>query len=136
MDYFFLSTVFLFAIVRLVVTYDIACQWWKNLATRCRTYAELKPNAINSNPDLDVEYAVPKFHLPAHVAACQLQYSLNRLPGVGRTDGECPERLWSTFNGLAYSTREMGPGSRRDTLDDNFGDHNWQKTTEMGTAFP
>lgn len=132
MDYFFLSTLCLFAVVQLIVSYDIACQWSKNLTSRCANYAKLKPNAISENPDLDVKFAVPKFHLPAHVPACQLKFSLNRLQGVGRTDGECPERLWSAFNGLAYSTREMGPGSRRDTLDDNFGDHNWDKTTRLG----
>ena len=27
----------------------------------------------------------------------------------------------------------MGPGSRRDTLDDHFGDRNWKKTTGLGT---
>jgi len=26
----------------------------------------------------------------------------------------------------------MGPGSRRDTLDYHFGDHNWRKVTGMG----
>jgi hypothetical protein len=78
---------------------------------------------------------VPKFHLPAHVQTCQLKYSFNRLPKVGRTDGESPERLWSIFNALAYSTREMGPGSQRDTLDDSFGDHNWAKITKFGEFF-
>jgi hypothetical protein len=33
---------------------------------------------------------------------------------------------------MAASTREMGPGSRRDTLDDHFGDRNWAKITQMG----
>lgn len=83
MDYFFLSTLILFTVIRLVVSYDIACQWSKNLRKRCKTYANMKPNAINDNPDLEIEFAVPKFHLPAHVPACQLRYSLNRLPGVG-----------------------------------------------------
>ena len=139
MDYFFLSTIILFNLIRLVVSYNISCQWSKNFWSRCETYTEMKPNTINNKPNLKVKFAVPKFHLPAHVLACQLQYSLNRLPGVGRTDRECPERLWSTFNGLAYSTREMGPGLRRDTLDDNFGDHNWNRTTKLGyspVSFP
>ncbi|KAF6759469.1 hypothetical protein DFP72DRAFT_1063837 [Ephemerocybe angulata] len=50
---------------------------------------------------------------------------------VGRTDGEAPERGWSISNQLASSTREMGPGNRRDTLDDNFGNLNWTKTVGM-----
>ncbi|KAG5651245.1 hypothetical protein H0H81_009341, partial [Sphagnurus paluster] len=32
---------------------------------------------------------------------------------------------------MASSTREMGPGSRRDTLDDHFGDRNWAKITQL-----
>lgn len=55
------------------------------------------------------------------------------MPGVGRTDGEAPERGWSHINPVATSTREMGPGSRRDTLDDHFSDWNWKKTTGMGS---
>ncbi|KAJ2912610.1 hypothetical protein MD484_g7802, partial [Candolleomyces efflorescens] len=132
MDYFFLSTL-LFKIPRSVaISYDIACQWSKNLEERCELYP---PNAVSSNADLELRFFVPKFHLPAHIVDCQLGYSLNYLPRVGRTDGEAPERAWSLFNGLAYSTREMGPGSRRDTLDDNFGDHNWVKITRMASSF-
>ncbi|KIK35321.1 hypothetical protein CY34DRAFT_17092 [Suillus luteus UH-Slu-Lm8-n1] len=28
--------------------------------------------------------------------------------------------------------KEMGPGTRRDTLDDHFGDWNWKKTMTLG----
>ncbi|KAG1870962.1 hypothetical protein C8R48DRAFT_569320, partial [Suillus tomentosus] len=49
-----------------------------------------------------------------------------------RTDGEAPERGWSNINRVATSTKEMGPGSRRDTLDDHFGDWNWKKVTALG----
>ncbi|KAG1846540.1 hypothetical protein F4604DRAFT_1688355 [Suillus subluteus] len=41
--------------------------------------------------------------------------------GMARTDGEAIERGWSNMNPVATSTREMGPGSRRDILDDHFG---------------
>lgn len=54
-------------------------------------------------------------------------------PGVGRTDGESPERGWAAMNPVASSTKEMGPGSRRDTLDDHFGDYNWRKVTSLRT---
>ncbi|KAF7366244.1 hypothetical protein MVEN_00501700 [Mycena venus] len=36
---------------------------------------------------------------------------------VGKTDGESPERYWASLNPTAVSTKEMGPGSRRDVLD-------------------
>ena len=131
MDYFLLSTLrhHMYNLIRLVISYDIACQWCRNSLARCRIYPE---NCVSVSPAPEIIFLVPKFHLPAHIAACQINYSFNLTPGVGRTDGEAPERGWSDANAMAASTREMGPGSRRDTLDDNFGDHNWQKITSFG----
>ncbi|KAF7335061.1 CxC2 domain-containing protein [Mycena venus] len=37
---------------------------------------------------------------------------------VGNTDGESPERYWASLNSTGTSTKEMGPGSRRDVRDD------------------
>ncbi|KAG1729978.1 uncharacterized protein EDB91DRAFT_1239163 [Suillus paluster] len=54
---------------------------------------------------------------------------------VGRTDGEAPERGWSNINRVASSTKEMGPGAHRDTLDDHFSDWNWKKITALGERF-
>ncbi|KAG2128893.1 uncharacterized protein EDB93DRAFT_1095798 [Suillus bovinus] len=34
------------------------------------------------------------------------------------------ERGWANINPIASSIKEMGPGVRRDTLDDYFGDSN------------
>jgi hypothetical protein len=131
MDYFFLSSLKSNIPERLVVSYDIACQWSRNLLSRCGLY----PSNPISSGDINVTYLVPKFHLPAHVAKCQIDYSFNLVPGVGRTDGEAPERGWAAANGVAMSTKEMGPGSRRDTLDDHFGDYNWRKIANIGNKF-
>lgn len=131
MDYFLLSTLRHHDYRRLIISYDIACQWSRNLAIRCGIYPE---NRISSLPAPETVFLVPKFHLPAHIAACQIGYSFNLTPGVGRTDGEAPEREWSAANAMAASTKEMGPGSRRDTLDDHFGDYNWRKVTAFGMA--
>lgn len=79
-----------------------------------------------------VVFCVPKFHLLAHILACQIAFSFNYTKDVGRTDGEAPERGWDDVNGAAGMTQEMGPGSRRDTLDDFLGDRNWKKVTRMG----
>ncbi|KAF9471168.1 hypothetical protein BDN70DRAFT_939144 [Pholiota conissans] len=117
---------------RLVVSYDIACQWSKNLHSRSEIYPS---NFLSMFPDTDIEFLVPKFHLPAHVIDCQLEYSFNLVPKVGRTDGEAPERGWAAANAVATSTREMGPGSRRDVLDDHFGDYNWRKIIDIGRHF-
>lgn len=77
-------------------------------------------------------FLVPKFHLPAHIEACNLKYSFHLTPDVGQTDGEAPERGWADANPLARSTKEMGPGSRRDTLDDHFNDWNHKKIIALG----
>ncbi|KAM6489208.1 hypothetical protein JOM56_015378 [Amanita muscaria] len=80
---------------------------------------------------LSITFAVPKAHLPVHQDSCKIKYSFNLLPRVGHTDGEAPERGWAAINAVASSTKEMGPGSRRDTLDDHFGDYNWRKVTKL-----
>ncbi|KAJ6487351.1 hypothetical protein DFH09DRAFT_1339464 [Mycena vulgaris] len=77
-------------------------------------------------------FLVPKFHLPAHIEACNLRFSFNLTRYVGWTDGEAPERGWANTNPLASSTKEMGPGSRRDTLNDHFNDWNYKKIIGLG----
>ncbi|KAG6848454.1 hypothetical protein H0H93_016828 [Arthromyces matolae] len=76
---------------------------------------------LAESPDvIDVVVSYDIFHLPAHVMACQTPFSFNFNRFVGRTDGEGIERGWSHINPVATSTREMGPGHRRDTIDDHF----------------
>lgn len=129
MDFFFLSGLIQHAPTDLVLSYDIACQWSVNLFERIAIYPEhLRPP---HQPD-NITFLVPKFHLPAHREKCRNTYSFNYTPKVAYTDGEAPERGWSAVNALASSTKEMGPGSRRDTLDDHFGDYNWRKVTTLG----
>jgi hypothetical protein len=114
---------------RIIISYDIACQWgrrfWDHLAQfPCEYHIDYS--------SVSITFLVPKFHLPAHRPACHSSYSFNLTPCVGRTDGEAPERGWSNTNALGSSTKEMGPGSRRDTLDDHFGDMNWKKVCNLG----
>ncbi|KAF8176561.1 hypothetical protein BJ912DRAFT_1024344 [Pholiota molesta] len=131
MDYFLLSSLKINTPPQLVVSYDIACQWSRNLEKRVQIYP---PNPL-SDGQMNLTTLVPKFHLPAHVLECQTSFSFNLVPGVGRTDGEAPERGWSEINAVATSTKEMGPGSRRDTLDDHFGARNWRKITQIAPTF-
>ncbi|KAF8132456.1 hypothetical protein EV363DRAFT_1163307 [Boletus edulis] len=130
MDYLFFSSLRHSPLRSLNVSYDIACQWSKNLWDRMTTLP--RPMQIQHD-DKCVKFFVPKFHLPAHIMRCQTQYSFNFIPHVGRTDGEAPERGWANINPVASSTKEMGPGSRRDTINDHFGDYNWKKVCGMGT---
>ncbi|KAG9225760.1 hypothetical protein CCMSSC00406_0007770 [Pleurotus cornucopiae] len=130
MDFIVLSAVVGLTLSTLMIIYDIACQWSSNFATRMK---EL-PSSLHITSNVHIEYAIPKCHLHAHQVACQTPNSLNLKPGVGRTDGEGIERDWSLVNPAANSTKEMGAGSRHDTLDDIFGYHNWLKTTGLGLA--
>lgn len=129
-DYIFISSLKRDSVQNIVLSYDIACQWSIKLDDRNRIYQPDVASSLLST--LNIIFLVPKFHLNAHIQRCQLDYSFNLIPGVGRTDGEAPERAWAESNAMAASTREMGPGSRRDTLDDHFGDRNWAKITQMG----
>ena len=112
--------------VKKLVSYDIACQWSKNLWARLRKYPSSFSHLSNS-----ITFLIPKFHLPAHREYCRAYYSFNLSVHVGRTDGEAVERGWAFVNAFAGSTKEMGPGSRRDKLDDVFGDYNWRKVTQL-----
>ncbi|KAG2353833.1 hypothetical protein BDR07DRAFT_1454358 [Suillus spraguei] len=95
MDYIVFSALSAFPSTPIVnFSYDIACQWHKKLWQR--------------------------FHIAAHIATCQTNFSFNWTPGVGRTDGEAPECGWSDINRIAA------------ILDDHFGDWNWKKVTAFG----
>ncbi|KAG1877410.1 hypothetical protein F4604DRAFT_1880388 [Suillus subluteus] len=132
MDYLFFSTMqHSEDLIVLNVSYDIGCQWSKNIWGRMLNY----PSRMHFACDGKImTFLVPKFHLPAHITACQITFSHNFIKGMGHTDGEAPERGWANINPVATSTREMGPGARRDTLDDHFGDYNWKKVTNFGIS--
>ncbi|KAG1868741.1 hypothetical protein C8R48DRAFT_598239 [Suillus tomentosus] len=131
MDYLFFSTLRNNCLDVLNVSYDIACQWHKNLWSRMKSLSE---SYHISYLCVFIRFFVPKFHLPAHVNTCQTLFSFNFARFVGRTDGEAPERGWSNINPVASSTKAMGPGCRRDTLDDHFGDWNWKKVVGLGAS--
>ncbi|KLO14505.1 hypothetical protein SCHPADRAFT_826309, partial [Schizopora paradoxa] len=129
MDYIFASASRCAKGDRMVVSYDIACQWHRNLASRC----EALPEHVSFDPvTVDLEYVIPKFHISAHGSKCQGKFSLNFRRYMGRTDGENIERGWAWMNPASLSTREMGPGSRADTLDDQWGAFNFATLTRLG----
>lgn len=129
MDYIVFSAIAHLPLLMLNFSYDIACQWHKKIWGRMHNL----PDHIQLDRDGKVvRFFVPKFHLKAHVQSCQTTFSFNFNRWVGRTDGEAPERGWANYNRVASSTKEMGPGSRRDHLDDHFGDSNWKKSIAMG----
>ncbi|KAI0039152.1 hypothetical protein FA95DRAFT_1504561, partial [Auriscalpium vulgare] len=113
----------------IVISYDIACQFSINFARRMLQY----PEDIRINwDDICVSFLVPKFHLLAHDTECRSKFDFNNEEGSGRTCGEGIESGWADTNGLALSTREMSPASRREALDNLFGSINWRKTVGLG----
>ncbi|KAJ7149525.1 hypothetical protein C8R43DRAFT_1128520 [Mycena crocata] len=112
------------------VSYDITCQWRVNLLKRM---ADI-PEHLRLKSDVVIQYGLPVWHAAAHESSCQVQNSLTYLDGVGRTDGEGIERVWSGLNPLAWATKEMGAGARHDALEDRIDHHNWEKNINQGTT--
>ncbi|KAJ7821404.1 hypothetical protein B0H13DRAFT_1660306, partial [Mycena leptocephala] len=124
MDYIFFIGLAGTELVELYISYDIACQWYKNIWERMQTF----PQEVRFEKGKKYcVFLVPKFHLPAHIEACNILFSFNLTRNVGMTDGEAPERGWSALNPLATSTAESGPGMRRDVINDAFNDMNHKK---------
>ena len=129
MDYIFMCAVVAAGILTLIASYDIACQRIKNLWTRMERLPEhLHLQVLPSN----VIAKIPKFHFKSHGKKNHAQFAFTFTHGVGCTDGEGIEQLWSIMKGGAAQTIKMGPGAQRDTLDDFCGFLNWRKMIGLG----
>lgn len=129
MDYVFGLVLRAIAVSLVLISYDIACQWFVNLFKRMN---QSWPEEIRLTDSKTLIPAIPKLHEPMHHSTNHEAFSFNYIAGVGETDGECPERVWSPHNALGNSTKTQGPGGSQDVLDDHFGFWNWQKYTAMG----
>jgi hypothetical protein len=128
MDYLYFMTLLGTLLLCFIVSYDIACQWYKNLWERMRIFlleAQL-------GGEKKFMFLVPKFHLPAHIKECNVNFSFNLTQFVGRTDGEAPKHGWADANRLANSTSISGLGAQCDTLDTHSQYSNWKKITKLG----
>ncbi|EIW51995.1 uncharacterized protein TRAVEDRAFT_136413 [Trametes versicolor FP-101664 SS1] len=111
-------------------TYDIHCQYIKNLRTRL--YEEFNKVAhelesIDSAELPIIRAAVGKYHLAMHTGDCRHKHSLHFMPGACMTDGETLERMWAILNALARRTKEMSAGHRHDVLNDTYADMNTRR---------
>ncbi|KAF7321124.1 CxC2 domain-containing protein [Mycena chlorophos] len=111
-----------------ILSYDIACQWTKNLASRVKKLPHLVRFKLVSAL---FQFAIPKLHIKGHLLLCQVLFALLLMLGAGMTDGEAIERSWSMIGGVATSTRVCGPGARWDKLDNHWSFWNWTKTLRM-----
>jgi hypothetical protein len=113
-----------------LLSYDIMCQWSKNLKERL---LNLPPALRFRLVQYFVKFVIPKLHILGHLKKCQDFFSLLYTLGAAQADMEGIERIWSSSGLMGASTREMGPGSRQDTLDDFWHFWNWNKVIGMGT---
>jgi hypothetical protein len=117
--------------LKTLFSYDINCQYCKKFPPRMLAL----PSYLRfvAAPSLFV-FSIPKLHVRGHRTDCGPVFSLNYLFGAGQTDGEGVERAWAMMGPVATSTKEMGPGHRRDTLDDHWGYWNWTKLFGLGKS--
>ncbi|KAG1839354.1 hypothetical protein F4604DRAFT_1885304 [Suillus subluteus] len=104
MDYLVFSALIGFTVTILNISYNITCQWSKKLWSRME---HMLARLHIPHDDILVQYFMPKFHITAHIAACQLTFSWNLTKWVGWTDGEALERGWTNANHITSSTKEM-----------------------------
>ncbi|KAJ7060044.1 hypothetical protein C8F01DRAFT_1254159 [Mycena amicta] len=130
MDYIFLHAIADARVKRLLVSYDIACQWRIHLLERVLKFA-----ADAGIPDLanfHIKFGLPVWHAAAHEVGCQAEMSLSHVEGVGRTDGEGIERTWAVLNPISFATKEMGEGNRLDSIDDKVDHVGFEKNVGQG----
>ncbi|KAF7321838.1 CxC2 domain-containing protein [Mycena kentingensis (nom. inval.)] len=131
MDFVFMSAVGASQVKRIIVSYDVVCQWRKRLHQRVEQLedsSEIK--TILSQYDL--QFGLPVWHAKVHEEKCRTALSLTFVVGVGRTDGEGIERLWAVINPILYATKEMGAGHRLDTVEGKLDHINEEKNATLG----
>ncbi|KAJ7121219.1 hypothetical protein C8R46DRAFT_929142 [Mycena filopes] len=131
MDFMFFSAVLGFVLTYLVLSYDIACQFSKNVWKRMAALPE--KFHLNIDP-ANIRWMVPNFHLPPHKVGCHSAFSFHWLWGAGRTHGETIEQNWEFVNGIAASTKLMGPGARHTALEGLFSFHNFRRLVAHRTC--
>jgi hypothetical protein len=90
---------------KIYVMYDIACTMQKHL------------QSLNRTDILDnVHLCLPTFHCYGHKVPCQVVFGPRRCKGIGLSDGEGMERLWSYMRRFGRITKEMRPSHREDIL--------------------
>jgi hypothetical protein len=122
MDYIILSSLVGTKVQRVVISYDIGCQWCRNFQRRM----DKLPDDLHLDPNVKVEIAIPTWHANGH-GDCKANFSLSYMHGVGRTCGEDIETTWAQTNALGTSIREMGPAARHEVLNDQWGGWNFRK---------
>ena len=128
MDFIFASAIRGTKLASLLVSYNVACQWFVNLLKQMKQW----PKWLQLAATIVIRAAIPKFHLHAHEEKGHAQFCLHSISGGAQCDCEGPERIWSPHNPVGNSTKSQGPGTRHDNLDCHFSFWNWLKYILMG----
>ncbi|KAJ7790387.1 hypothetical protein B0H14DRAFT_2626044 [Mycena olivaceomarginata] len=76
MDYLYFMSLLGTLLLHFFVSYDIACQWYKNLWGHMTIFpAEAQLGRVKK-----FVFLVPKFHLPMHIEECNINFSFNLTP--------------------------------------------------------
>lgn len=118
---------------RILVTYDIACQYFIHLRSRFLAASLVYPE-FDVGPFIDImNMLVPKMHLSGHKDDCKYRFSLSYSDGTGRLHGEGIEPSWGETKQSGGSTQHMNHGHRHDTIIDFHNYWNWCKVRNMST---
>ncbi|PPQ80537.1 hypothetical protein CVT24_002657 [Panaeolus cyanescens] len=131
MDYIIFSALAGLCLLRLVITYDIACQWSRNYRARMKTL----PSNLQLPENISTRVAVPSWHINAHGKSCQQRFHVGYLHGVGRLCGDEVEQTWWITNVLGTSLREMAAAARHETLSDHWNALNFRKIVGFRKIF-
>ena len=112
---------------RLILGYDIWCQYGVHLLERFRRFGHL------SFPEFLTELTgiVGAWHIFAHVRECFGRFSGLYVWGIGFIDMEILETLWSVLNMITQSCRNISRANREETINFNMNDMNLKKICNM-----
>ncbi len=111
---------------KLLLIYDIMCQYYKKLHLR------FERNPYLEMPNVVLEKAIGQFHVHGHQDSCFFRFSSSFIPGAGQVDGEILETLWGVLNKISWSSRTTTLAHQAEILDDHTNDSNWKKLVNIG----
>ncbi|TFK16934.1 hypothetical protein FA15DRAFT_698625 [Coprinopsis marcescibilis] len=132
MDYILFSAIIALALARIVITYDITCQWSRNLRKRLD---EQIPIHLRVPEATKLDVAIPSWHINGHGKTCQDNFHVGYLEGIGKLCGDEIEQTWWDMNSLGASVREMGPAACHEVLNDHWNAFNFQKIMGFRSRF-
>lgn len=116
---------------KLILYYDVVCQYCVNLLRRVRDAKKYLPFPYQKR----IYYGIGAFHISGHIPRCFPRHSPHFIPGAGVIDGEVLESLWSVLNEVSPSAQTASLAARAELLDDHMLDSNWKKLINIGIRF-